>query len=385
MKHAEDEPQMASQSTRTAATIADTPGLGHALLARLSKAQAEPSVLVAVSSLLAADSPRLAGLDPGHAETLAGTEADLPPILVRRSTMQVIDGMHRLDAARLRGDKEICVRLFDCTQDEAFMLAVATNVRHGLPLTLADRRSAAARIIGLRPDASDRWIAELAGLAAKTVAGIRQEFPEASATTTRRIGRDGRVRPVTAAEGRRLASELLTEDPQKSLRHVARTAGISVGTVRDVRDKLRQGIDPVQPRRLSPLGGTAPITLPRKLCPVDYRPILERLRQDPSLRYTDSGRSLLRWLVPPRLVDPQELQQFIDLVPPHCRFDIIRIARGCAFVWAEFAEELDRRIHDVPDADEQAQPAGNLRTAPGWPADDEAGRAEELSATAAVR
>lgn len=374
---------MTYRSASSEAAAADVMNPAHPLLAGLMRAQSEPPVPVPVASLQAADSPRLAGLDADHAETLAGTGAQLPPILVRRSTMQVIDGMHRLDAARLRGDTEICVQFFDCTEDEAFMIAVATNISHGLPLTLADRRAAAARIVRLRPEASDRWIAELAGLAAKTVAAIRHEFPDATATVTRRIGRDGRVRPVSAAEGRRLASELLAEDPQTSLRHVARAAGISVGTVRDVREKIRQGIDPVQPRRLG-VTASATITLARKVAPVDYRPILDRLRQDPSLRYTDAGRALLRWLVPPRLIEPHEMQQVIDIVPPHCRFDIIRIARGCAYVWAEFAEELDRRTQDLPEPPAPvSRPASQLRSDRGWSASRKPRRPAELSGTAA--
>ncbi len=42
-----------------------------------------------------------------HARSLAQTEADLPPIVVHRTTTRVIDGMHRLTAAGLRGEREI--------------------------------------------------------------------------------------------------------------------------------------------------------------------------------------------------------------------------------------------------------------------------------------
>src|SRR5947199_10633529 len=57
-----------------------------------------------VSSLLPGDSPRVAGENPEHVQLLAAAR-NLPPILVHRSTMRVIDGMHRLRAARLRGDE----------------------------------------------------------------------------------------------------------------------------------------------------------------------------------------------------------------------------------------------------------------------------------------
>jgi ParB-like chromosome segregation protein Spo0J len=311
--------------------------------------QADPDAtfLVSLNLLRPADSPRLDGLDPGHAQALAEVSDELPPILVRRSTMRVIDGMHRLDAARIRGADKIRVQYFDGTEEDAFLLAVAANVKHGLPLTLADRRIAAARIIGMCPQASDRWVAELAGLAAKTVAAIRRQAPDESLHLARRVGRDGRFRPLSSAEGRRAAGELFAAHPESSLRQVARHAGISVGTARDVRDKLRLGLDPVQPRQPGGNGtqpGDARQAIGRKPAEVvDYVTILGRLQRDPSLRYTDSGRSLLRWLSPQRLIATSDWADMISTIPPHCTFDIARIAKGCAIAWAELADELERR------------------------------------------
>src|SRR5215204_7137150 len=69
--------------------------------------------LVPVRSLLPADSPRQAGVDLEHTRMLAGIDERLPPIIVHRSTMRVIDGAHRLGAALLRGDEMIEVRFFD--------------------------------------------------------------------------------------------------------------------------------------------------------------------------------------------------------------------------------------------------------------------------------
>ncbi|MFD1047646.1 ParB/RepB/Spo0J family partition protein, partial [Kibdelosporangium lantanae] len=106
--------------------------------------------LVPIDSLLPANSPRLAGESIEHAQVLAASAADLPPIVVQRGTMRVIDGMHRLRAARMRGQNEILVRFYDGDDDEAFIVAVRTNVTHGLPLSQADRTAAAARIIEMR-------------------------------------------------------------------------------------------------------------------------------------------------------------------------------------------------------------------------------------------
>src|SRR5256885_8556385 len=124
---------------------------------------------VPIDSLLPADSPRLSGESMEHARVLAASEAVLPPIVVHRSTRRVIDGMHRLKAAALRGQSDIVVRFYEGDNDEAFIVAVETNIAHGLPLSLADRTAAAVRIIATRPQWSDRRIASITGLAATTV------------------------------------------------------------------------------------------------------------------------------------------------------------------------------------------------------------------------
>jgi hypothetical protein len=55
-----------------------------------------------VLSLRAGESLRLNGEDKTHVERLAEAEGPLPPILVERRSLRVIDGMHRLLAASLK-------------------------------------------------------------------------------------------------------------------------------------------------------------------------------------------------------------------------------------------------------------------------------------------
>ncbi|MFD1048734.1 serine hydrolase, partial [Kibdelosporangium lantanae] len=93
---------------------------------------------VPIDSLLPADSPRLSGESMEHARMLAASEAELPPIVVHRPTRRVIDGMHRLKAAALRGQDDILVRFYEGDDEDAFIVAVETNIAHGLPLSLAD-------------------------------------------------------------------------------------------------------------------------------------------------------------------------------------------------------------------------------------------------------
>jgi hypothetical protein len=163
--------------------------------------------LLAVRALLAADSPRLTGLDAGYVRQLADLGVDLPPVEVHRSTMRVVDGMHRLAAAKLRGEERIAVRFFEGTVGEAFVRAVELNAAHGLPLTQAERVAAAERIIVASPEWSDRRIAAVSGIGRTRVATIRKGSTGRDGQSNTRVGRDGRIRPVNAVKGRESAGD----------------------------------------------------------------------------------------------------------------------------------------------------------------------------------
>lgn len=275
-----------------------------------------PVTRVAVSEIHGGHSPRQAGENLEHVRTLADTVGDLPPIIVRRGDMRVVDGMHRLRAARLRGDTRIAVRFFDGGDDEAFVLAVRTNVTHGLPLSLADRKTAAARIIASHAHWSDRMIATVAGLSAATVARIRRARPEPAPAA--RLGHDGRLRPVNSLERRRVARAILLAEPDLSLREVARRAGISPETARSVRRKLTESGPPPSP---------------------DPAVLVQRLRTDPTLRFSETGRTLLR-LLDARSVTPRQWAAIAAHVPPHWRDTVARMSIECAETWRTFAETL---------------------------------------------
>jgi ParB-like chromosome segregation protein Spo0J len=307
--------------------------------------------VVRIDQLRLGGTPRLAGLNDEHVRLLAESVTDLPPILVHRATRTVVDGVHRLAAARLCGRDTIPVRWFDGSTDDGFMVAVMANIAHGLPLTLADREAAAARILAARPEASDRFVAETTGLAPSTVAQIRQRSGGASAAATR-IGRDGRARPVNSADGRRLARDLIAEDPLASLREIARKAGISPATVRDVREKMRRGDDPVGPdRRWMPGADGLAASRARAVGrsgeadrPVDVAVHLHKIGRDPSLRFNESGRTLLRWL----FTRAEGLDQWKDMapgLPPHSAYLLAAVAASCAEEWSAFADYLRRSVN----------------------------------------
>ncbi|GAA3199866.1 ParB N-terminal domain-containing protein [Dactylosporangium siamense] len=299
-----------------------------------------PAQWVPVRSLLPADSPRQRGEDVKHTQMLSRIDARLPPILVHRRTMRVIDGMHRLGAAVLRGDELIEAQFFDGTEQEAFVLAVRTNITHGMPLSFEDRARAAERIIVGQPTWSDRAIAEAVGLGARTIGNIRRRMRiHADSEVRARKGRDGRVRPLDSAEGRRRASQIITERPEASLREVAREAGVSPSTVRDVRRRVQLGEDPVPvPRQRR---GAEPPEAAEPAEPADLTALLLGLQNDPSLRLTESGRAVLRWIFL-RAIRADERLDVIDKVPPHCTYIIANVARSCAGEWSRLADQLEQ-------------------------------------------
>lgn len=319
---------------------------------------------VPIQDLVLSGSPRARGEDPVHTRLLAETDSSTEPLLVHRSTMQVIDGVHRLRAAQLKGLTEVRVQFFDGSEADAFVLSVQLNIRHGLPLTLGERKAAAQRIIGSHPHWSDRVIAERTGLSAKTVGKVRRRVCGEAPHLGSRLGLDGRARPVSSVEGRHRAAALLAANPEISLRELSRKTGLSVGTVRDVRHRVDRGGNPI-PERLRcradevdnvasarvpaqtrgqergkdgrPLlraataqdavsaaaPGSAPAAIPaqRAGAPrpaiVETAPLVRKLTRDPSLRATETGRMLLRMLLATEL-EGARWEEIAEVIPDHC-------------------------------------------------------------------
>ena len=322
-----------------------------------------PSQVVSIGDLMDALSPRERLEDPAHVQVLAEAEST-HPLLIHRPTMRVIDGVHRLRAAMLKGQTEVTVQTFDGSEADAFVLAVELNVRHGLPLTLRERKAAAQRIIRSHPNWSDRAIAERTGLSAKTVSKARRQADGDVPDLGIRIGRDGRARPVNSVEGRRSAAALIATDPTLSLRELARKAGVSVGTVRDVRRRLDRGLDPIPdrlraasggPTALAPCPGTMPARVmaapgqpTRASCsrgePWETAPVVQMLLRDPSLRATESGRRLLRMLVATEL-ERSELAELAGAVPAHCA----PLVRALVLKRSEDWKQLASRVSQKPE------------------------------------
>jgi hypothetical protein len=249
----------------------------------------------------------------------------------------------------------------DGSDDDEFVAAIRTTTEHGLPLPLADRKAAASRILGGRPEWSDRSVAAIVGLSPKTVGALRRTLEGGQVDV--RIGRDGRARPVDAASGRARVRQILAVNPTASLRTVSASAGVSVATVRSVRDQERNNPSAGQPAvRTTPPGPPAvqqapPPTArrsqvvemaPRRQAPA-RRPasrapgeLLRELRDDPSLRFSESGRILLR-LLGAAALDDDVRERLIDSVPEHDIELVSELGAVCAQLWQDVVERLDRR------------------------------------------
>ncbi|HEX6354439.1 ParB N-terminal domain-containing protein [Actinophytocola sp.] len=284
-----------------------------------------------IDSLDVNGSPRIAGEDVDHVAVLASVGTELPPIIVRRATRWVIDGRHRLRAAELRDEATIPVRFFDGDQRSAFVLAVRMNIDGGLPLSLADRKAAAARVVSWYACWSDRLIASMTGLSPHTVSEVRQRANGEHRANVR-IGRDGRIRPMDIESRKLVAREALMDDPNLSLRQVAKKARISPETARVIRaDLFRKDVS-------APL----PVDVPQQAV-VGQHVGIGNLCADPSLRLTEAGRMLLR-LFNAHVASRGNWSAIANTVPEHCRPAVAQIAVDCAVFWQSLANRLSREV-----------------------------------------
>jgi hypothetical protein len=144
---------------------------------------------------------------------------------------------------------------------------------------------------------------------------------------------------------------MIAEHPEASLRQIAAVAGISIATVRDVRERMRQGRDPLPPKVRAMATGDSSGRPERPArhgeCGGQFDKkerisILEHLSKDPSLRYTESGRFVLRWLHA-HVMALDDYEKVVAELPLHWTEPTQRLALHCASLWSRFAEELEYR------------------------------------------
>lgn len=172
------------------------------------------SVALAVDALRPGPCARAVAIDDAHVCSLAEVLDATPPILVRAATLEVVDGAHRVAAARALGRATIRATLEEFDEDAAYEAHVRANARHGLALTLTERRGAALELLRRDPQRSDRDLARTCALSPTTVGAVRREAVQRGELPTQpatRRGRDGKTYPAPdldappapAAAGRR--------------------------------------------------------------------------------------------------------------------------------------------------------------------------------------
>lgn len=157
--------------------------------------------------------PRVAGLDEGHVRALQEASEGWPPLTVvqQGNAVVLVDGFHRFAAAQNLGLARVPVRILATPPDgDLHALAFALNAVHGRPLSLADRRAEAERLLRGRPEASNMEVSRRAGLSPTTVAAVRSrlEDQDAIAPATERIGADGTRYPAIPSAAQRPAGRL---------------------------------------------------------------------------------------------------------------------------------------------------------------------------------
>lgn len=303
-------------------------------------ADRDDPVSLPITSLRRDFALRINGTNEDHVAALAEMAEELPPIVVHRGSMRVLDGLHRIGAAELRGDSHVSAVLVDGDDTELLELAVRLNGQRGLPLSRSDRRAVIGRLIAASPMWSDRRIAELAGVSHRTVGDVRRRSTGEIVQLNARVGADGRVRPRDAEAGRARVAALMDQRPHASLREIARSVGVSPATVLDVRRRRENDspeaarhhrVAPARSRRRPIVGWDDPEASLKRLAV---------LRDDPAFRYSSSGRNLIRLLsaVTSGLRNSEEV---VRAVPVHSRATVAIIARQLAAGWLKVADQLD--------------------------------------------
>jgi ParB-like chromosome segregation protein Spo0J len=166
---------------------------------------------------------RSRGVDREHVARMVPFVSDLPPVDVvalagRRYGL--LAGYHRVEAHRQAAKTRIKVLVHDLAVDDWYAFAVRSNIAHGLPLTLEERKAAARQMLHDKPGRSDRAIAIDCGLSPTTIGTLRRPEPDEEEATVQsgqlRVGRDGKTRRMRALTERR--AEMLAEEQAEKVR-----------------------------------------------------------------------------------------------------------------------------------------------------------------------
>lgn len=140
--------------------------------------------------------PRVEGIDPDHVRALEDAPDSWPPLIVveHGARYLLVDGYHRMAAAQNLGLATVPVQVLPEPEDgDLHTLAFALNAAHGRPLSLADRRTEATRLLQAHPEWADREVGRRCGLAQPTIAKLRSDLERSAQIeqTETRVGKGG--------------------------------------------------------------------------------------------------------------------------------------------------------------------------------------------------
>jgi ParB-like chromosome segregation protein Spo0J len=275
------------------------------------------------------------GIDGSHVQALAELGGRWQPILVWGPENLVVDGQHRVAAARKLGFSSIRARTIAGSEIEAIAESIRLNVFHGLPLTLRDRVRAAERLSARVPEWSDRRIAAVCGISAPTVAKVRRA--ESGSSSDERVGLDGKRRPAKAGVVRQRVLEALQANPAGSLRAIAAVANTSPETVRLVRKTMSLVSDHVSPIRAEAGAASVQLQEPNQVDGVDRT----AWRNDHALTTCANAEDLLEWLESGAAV--YDWPAYTGSVPLSRIYEIADEAQRRSAEWGKFARALQVR------------------------------------------
>ncbi len=208
--------------------------------------------------------------------------AKFPPVVLFQHGDDCIlaDGFHRFKAAKRNGFRDILAVVHSGDKSQALAYALSANTKHGLRLTISDKKRSVELALQQWPDRSSREIAKICNVSHPFVEKQRPEPTGNVTSSTPRTGADGKHRkpperkrpePERAEEPERpqvrTADEILTEqaqadqekpteaEPKQQNNYRAgmlRSLDICIATVKEVR-KLKLSDDPDVIKKLKEL------------------------------------------------------------------------------------------------------------------------------------
>jgi ParB-like chromosome segregation protein Spo0J len=280
--------------------------------------------MVAVEDLSIEYSPRETVVDDDHVRTLMEVIDFLPPVVVDRATMTLIDGVHRLEAFRRSGRSHIQAVFFSGDDSDVRAVAVRANIKHGKPLTRGERQAAAMMLLDRSPERSDRWLGEICGLSHSTVARLRTTSQGADAAT--RVGRDGRRRPTDPEAGRAEVAKTISENPSASVRETAEAAGVAPSTAQRAGAGSRR---PGAPSRPAP--------------PPAGRTVSDPVAADAAFGSSPELAEVVSWMSR-TAVTADDFGSYLERVPLGRIYEVADECRRRSATWAELATSLEKQV-----------------------------------------